>query len=151
MQEYLWEHAYTSEVKTDHWHLGLCVLANHLMLAELIIGPLIPTQIHLLLIRFQNQNYVMIPFSWAITSLCFLCSWYPNNHPLHEAHHVCTGFPSWHWKQNWHIRKLAASSMMLYLPSLGHDLSWACFSAMGKLARSLYPQLFQYCTFSFAQ
>lgn len=36
-----------------------------------------PTQIHLLLIRFQNQDYVTMPFSWATTLLCFLCSWYP--------------------------------------------------------------------------
>lgn len=37
------------------------------------------TRIHLLLIRFQNQDYVMMPFSWATTLLCFLCSWYPTN------------------------------------------------------------------------
>lgn len=86
----------------------------------------------------------MMIFSWA-TRLLFLL--YPTN----TWSTTCRmEFPSLHWKESWLIREHAASSLMPYLPSLGHDLSWVCFSAITRLTRNLYPQLFLYFTFFLA-
>lgn len=150
MQEYLWEHAYTSEVKMDHRQLGLCVLANHFKLADLIAGALITHKFICCSLDFRTRIMWLCPFpeqqhygvSYVAGILQTPASW--STSCLHGISQITP-------KQNRHIRKHAASSMMLYLHNLDRDLSWVCFSAIGKLARNVYPQLFLYFTFFFAQ
>lgn len=89
----------------------------------------------------------MMISSWATTLLCFLCSWYSTNT---WSTPCCMEFPMLRWEQNWLLREHAALSLMLHLPSLGHDLSWVCFPATTRVTRNLYPQLFLYVTFFLA-
>lgn len=136
--------------KMDHWHLGLCVQANHFKLADLIAGPLITHKFICCSSDFRTRITWWCPFpeQWHY---CVSCVAGTLQSPTSWSTLCLHGIPQITPKQNWHIRKHAASSTMLYLPNLDHDLSWVCFSAIGNLARNMYPQLFLYFTFFFVQ
>lgn len=107
------------------------------------------TQIHLLLIRFQNQDYMMMPFPWATTSLCFLCSWYPTN--THIMRHItfARDFPAYTENRTGTLGNMLPQARCYIYPARAMTSAGCTSSAIGKLARNLYPQLFLHFTFFF--
>lgn len=134
----------------NHWHLGLCVLANHFKLANLLTGPLITHKFICCSSDFRITIKWWCPFPEQ-QHYCVSCVAGILKTPTSWSTSCLHGISQITPKQNWRTRKHAASSMMLYLSSLGHDLSWVCFSAIRKFARNVYSQLFLYFTFFFAQ